>query len=220
MDIISLIIVIAIIKSIFGKDKEKEKKQDKQKKQSGEQWQQMVFDFVDKAGEYAKQRKDDFSFGSSSASQTYSGANRTYSGASRSSVRSTGNDAYSYSQKQRATKERLQQKYGTTQTQSSYAQTAAKTDILSRAKENVAEEAQDTFKQEAHAEVCAEYRSHAQTAPNLTEHKGHSPECDFETESDIMKRVNDLIVMGYDGEMAFERDFIAEGVDMLNSFTL
>ena len=198
MDIISLIIIIAIIKKVLEKDNEKNKKE--QKQQSGEQWQQKVFDFVDKAGEYASQKAGNLS-------------------SSRSDTRSTTNNAYYYEQQKKATKDRLRQKYGS-QTTNAYAKNAVKTDILTRAKENVREEEQNTFKQEVHAKVCSEYRSHAESAPDLVAHAGHSPECDIEGESDIMKRVNDLIVMGYDGDLKFDRDFIAEGVEMLNSFSL
>ena len=123
--------------------------------------------------------------------------------------------------RQRATKERLEKKYAVTQRQMPYTQSATKKpDILTRAKANVKEEEPDTFKQQAHAQVCAEYRSHAEMAPDLQKHKDHSLECDFENESDILKRVNDLIVMGYDGNMEFDRDFVAEGVEMLNRFSL
>lgn len=134
--------------------------------------------------------------------------------------RPSGAQMYQQAQQQRATKERLQQKYGVSSKAPFNANADTEKDILSRAKTNVREEAADTFKQQAHAEVCAEYRSHAEVAADLTAHKGHSPECDFEGESDLVKRVNDLIVMGYSGEMDFERDFVAEGVEMLNSFSL
>lgn len=210
--IIGLIIIISVIMKLIEGDKSKEDNKKKQsKKQSGEQWQQMVFDFVDKAGEYAGQKKARQSYSSASA-------NRTYSGTGRGNAERASNNAYYYEQ-QRATKDRLRQKYDR-QTTNSYAKNASKTDILTRAKENVQEEEQDVFKQEVHAEVCSEYRSHAETAPNLTAHAGHSPECVAEDASDIIKRVNDLIVMGYDGSMDFDRDFIAEGVEMLNSFSL
>ena len=114
----------------------------------------------------------------------------------------------------------MERKYGSTGTQSSYTGAVPKEDLVARAKSNVAQKSADTFKQQAHAEVCAEYRSHAEVAPDLYEHKGHSQECALEGESDLVKRVNDLIVMGYDGNMKFDRDFIAEGVEMLNSFNL
>lgn len=211
MDIISLIIIIAIIKKILGSEKEKEQNKRKQSGTgSGEQWKQMVFDFVDKAESYTVKRSEDLPLGGT-----------------RTSSAKRGMDAYHQVQQQRATKERLQKKYGTTTssaysrtTVSPYASQAAKTDILSRAKENVKEEAQDGFKQESHAAVCSEYRSHAETKPDMAAHMSHSPECDFDAESDILKRVNDLIVMGYDGNMEFDRDFIAEGVEMLNSFSM
>ena len=210
MDIIGLVIVIAIIKSLLRKEKETNKRR-QDKEQSGEQWKQMVFDFVDKAESYAKKRSEDMPYSSTRRTDTYAERSRTR-------ATSAGNAVYNQVQQQRATKARLQEKYGSTQP--SYAKTATKTDILSRAKGNVQEEAPNAFKQEAHAAVCSEYRSHAEASPNLEEHRGHSPECDFDAESDILKRVNDLIVMGYDGSMEFDRDFIAEGVDMLNSFSL
>ena len=43
-------------------------------------------------------------------------------------------------------------------------------------------------------------------------------EYEDDVESDMLSQVNDRIVMGYSGEMEFERDFIAEGIKMLNSF--
>ncbi len=43
---------------------------------------------------------------------------------------------------------------------------------------------------------------------------------DINQESPVLKKVNDLIVMGYSGDLNFERDFVAEGVEMLNSYEL
>lgn len=43
--------------------------------------------------------------------------------------------------------------------------------------------------------------------------KGITSEVDTES---LMPKINDLIVMGYQGDMTFPRDFISEGVDMLN----
>ena len=33
-----------------------------------------------------------------------------------------------------------------------------------------------------------------------------------------MKKIQDLMIMGYSGNLEFERDFVAEGVDMLNRY--
>jgi len=122
-------------------------------------------------------------------------------------------DAYYYSQ-QKATKDRLQQKYAVPQ------KPAQKADILSRAKENVRENEPDVMEQQIHAEVCRDFRANAQATSDVAEHKELSVLCDTGEESDIIKRVNDLIITGYSGEMEFDRDFIAEGVDMLNRFTV
>ena len=42
---------------------------------------------------------------------------------------------------------------------------------------------------------------------------------DFDTYH-LVDEVNDLIVKGYSGSMEFERDFLAEGMDMLNRITM
>ena len=199
--IIGLIVIISfIIKLIDGDKKKDKKKQNQQRMQSATSWQnQRTSQSVEPWQKMLQSVKDQVS---------------------PQKERRASNDAYYYSQQQRATKERLQQKYGRQQSQQSYAKNAAKSDILSRAKGNVQEEAPNAYKQELHAAVCTEYRSHSSEAPDLKAHKGHSPECELDMDSDVMKRVNDLIVMGYSGDMKFDRDFIAEGVEMLNSFSL
>lgn len=122
-------------------------------------------------------------------------------------------DAYYYSQ-QKSTKERLQQKYA------AQPKTETKADILSRAKENVQENVPDKMEQQMHAEVCRDFRANADATSDVVQHKAVSDFCDNGEESDIIKRVNDLIVTGYSGDMIFDRDFIAEGIDMLNRFTV
>lgn len=113
-----------------------------------------------------------------------------------------------------STKARLQQKYGMQQRRD------AKSDILSRAKENVRENESDTMQQELHTEVCREYREAAYKSADVAVHKALSDQCDTSEESDIIKKVNDLMITGYSGDLEFERDFIAEGVDMLNRFSI
>ena len=33
-----------------------------------------------------------------------------------------------------------------------------------------------------------------------------------------MKQVEDLMITGYNGKLTYERDFVSEGIEMLNSF--
>lgn len=39
-------------------------------------------------------------------------------------------------------------------------------------------------------------------------------------ESPLMKEVEDLMIKGYDGELTYVRDFVAEGIALLNSYEL
>ena len=132
----------------------------------------------------------------------------------------------SYYNQQKRTKERLQQKYAAQQksaTKQKYPERqkpAVKQDILSKAKDNVKANEPDKLEQQIHTEVCRDFRMKAQKDSDVSQHKEQSVFCDTGEESDILKRVNDLIVTGYSGDMTFDRDFIAEGVDMLNRFTI
>lgn len=38
--------------------------------------------------------------------------------------------------------------------------------------------------------------------------------------SELMNQVNDLMIMGYQADLSFARDFVAEGIDMLNSYEI
>ena len=35
-------------------------------------------------------------------------------------------------------------------------------------------------------------------------------------QENVLKEVEDIMVKGYDGSLTFERDFVAEGIEMLN----
>ena len=76
-------------------------------------------------------------------------------------------------------------------------------DILKRATENVSENDGDELEQQmmagAHELVNA---------------------IDIDSASELMHEVEDLMIMGYQANLPFERDFIAEGVAMLNGYEL
>ena len=79
----------------------------------------------------------------------------------------------------------------------------AENDILKRATENVSENDGDELEQQmmagAHELVNA---------------------IDIDSASGLMHEVEDLMIMGYQANLPFERDFIAEGVAMLNGYEL
>ena len=43
---------------------------------------------------------------------------------------------------------------------------------------------------------------------------------DVAKSSELMAQINELMIMGYRTDLSFERDFVAEGVDMLNSYEI
>lgn len=45
-------------------------------------------------------------------------------------------------------------------------------------------------------------------------------EADMTNNSRLMDEVNDLILMGYQADLTFSRDFVAEGIKMLNSYEI
>ena len=100
------------------------------------------------------------------------------------------------------------------------------TDILSRAKQNVKENDQDLLKEADRMQHEAARR--AADAPILTPSQkvamkpdkpvGQQIGAEFDEDCDNMKKIQDLMIMGYNGNLEFERDFVAEGVDMLNRY--
>ena len=105
-------------------------------------------------------------------------------------------------------------------------QNAAGQDILSRAKQNVKENDTD-FMKEVDKRQHEATRGAADTPVMTPSQKvamkpekpvGQQIGADFDEDCDIMKKLNDLMIMGYSGDLEFGRDFIAEGVDMLNNY--
>ena len=105
-------------------------------------------------------------------------------------------------------------------------QKAAGQDILSRAKQNVKENDTD-FMKEVDKRQHEATRGAADTPVMTPSQKvamkpekpvGQQIGADFDEDCDIMKKLNDLMIMGYSGDLEFGRDFIAEGVDMLNNY--
>ena len=85
-------------------------------------------------------------------------------------------------------------------------------DILSRATANVREN-------EAN-QLVSEMNESAMQGRMMRDARMLANAIDINEESALMRQVNDLIVMGYQADLTFSRDFVAEGVEMLNSYEL
>lgn len=110
--------------------------------------------------------------------------------------------------------------------QKAFAQPAAKpTNIVERAKQNVNKYAEDTTleqleKEHKHSERESKAEA-AYVAKEREEHrKLHTEPIPPVEEESLLGSVQDLMIKGYDGNLSFERDFIGEAMDLLNSFTV
>ncbi len=120
--------------------------------------------------------------------------------------------------KQQELKQRLQQRYGTGQsgTQQNRTQQVAtqgyvrqqsgtqQGDILSRANANVRENDAERLERSL------------MPVHNTVETMGMQGLM----ESDLMREINDLMIKGYQADLTFERDFVSEGIELLNSYEL
>lgn len=144
-----------------------------------------------------------------------------------------GFDQAGNAMKQQATKERLQKKYNRPSQSGG--------DILQRAKASVAEDFDKDDLKKSGDENSGTKSSGARAAGNVGKDAGSSMDAaaamvqdakkrqqemerriaeklaSAEAEqSDIMKNVEDLMVKGPDTSIAFERDFVSEGLELLN----
>lgn len=100
-------------------------------------------------------------------------------------------------------------------------------DIVSRARANSARYA---LQDETLQELEREHRHSEHVPPvgakhaNMEETKhAHASADEFIhplEDEPLLGSIEDLMVKGYDGNLSFERDFLAEAMDMINSFTL
>lgn len=81
-------------------------------------------------------------------------------------------------------------------------------DILSRATANVQENDGDMLEMQMTG------------AQMMTDAHALVHAIDIGETSELMREVNDLMITGYQADLAFERDFVAEGVEVLNRFEL
>ena len=49
----------------------------------------------------------------------------------------------------------------------------------------------------------------------------HEPDCELHADSEsILGEIQDLMICGYSGNMEFERDFLGEAIELLNSYQM
>ena len=109
--------------------------------------------------------------------------------------------------------------------QKAAAKSAQPTNIVDRAKQNTNKYAEDTTleqleKEHKHSERESKADA-AYVAKEREEHrKLHTEPIPPVEEESLLGSVQDLMIKGYDGNLSFERDFVGEAMDLLNSFTV
>ena len=109
--------------------------------------------------------------------------------------------------------------------QKAAAKSAQPTNIVDRAKQNTNKYAEDTTleqleKEQNHYERESKEEA-AYVAKEREEHrKLHTEPIPPVEEESLLGSVQDLMIKGYDGNLSFERDFVGEAMDLLNSFTV
>jgi hypothetical protein len=100
-------------------------------------------------------------------------------------------------------------------------------EIVTRAKENSARYAdlditlEELETEHEHSEhVSPAGGRHGSVSETKKAHTAPENVGSFIEEEDILGSVEDLMVKGYDGNLSFERDFVGEAMDMINTFTL
>lgn len=114
--------------------------------------------------------------------------------------------------KQQATKDRLQKKYGRP--------SQGQGDILQRAKASVAEDFDRDQVNDSGTKISGTKTSSVQEArrrqQEMERRIAEKLAMAEAEQSDIMKQVEDLMVKGPDTAIAFERDFVSEGLELLS----
>lgn len=133
----------------------------------------------------------------------------------------TGQELAAMTAKQRELKNRLTQRYGRPadrgtqgmgQQKNQQRPVGQPNDILSRAAANVRENEQDQLEMEMDVR-------HPGSVMTRDAHDLIGA-VDISEGSELMCQVSDLMIMGYQADLTFERDFVSEGVEMLNSYEL
>ena len=97
-------------------------------------------------------------------------------------------------------------------------------DIVARAKNNADNYAQDVTLQQLEEEHQHSERmsagEHMADTPRHPQDAAHVSKHVEEQDAQLLGTVEDLMVKGYDGKLSFERDFLGEAMDMINSFSI
>lgn len=224
--LIWIVVIVGIVKSLSGNDGKKTQSTQNSTQKTVQQIKTGAQKVISEISAYADAAEQGTNNGSRTSYNQLQ--NRTYN--TRANQQQT-----SYNAQQNAYARPTQQKRQMTvaerakldayRQQKAAAKSAQPTNIVDRAKQNANKYAEDTTleqleKEHKHSERESKAEA-AYVAKEREEHrKLHTEPIPPVEEESLLGSVQDLMIKGYDGNLSFERDFVGEAMDLLNSFTV
>ena len=213
--LIWIVVIVGIVKSFSGSDAKKTQSTQNSTQKTVQQIRNGAQKIISEISAYADAAEQGTSTGNKTS---YNQTQRSYNAKQNAYAQPT------QQKRQMTADERA--KLDAYRQQKAFAQPVAKpTNIVERAKQNVNKYAEDTTleqleKEHKHSERESKAEA-AYVAKEREEHrKLHTEPIPPVEEESLLGSVQDLMIKGYDGNLSFERDFVGEAMDLLNSFTV
>lgn len=210
--LIWIVVIVGIVKGFSGNDSKKTQPTQNSTQKTVQQFKSGAQKIISEISAYAD-----------AAEQGTSTGNKTSYNQSQRSYNAQQNAQPKQQKRQMTAAERA--KLDAYRQQKAAAKSAQPTNIVDRAKQNANKYAEDTTleqleKEHKHSERESKAEA-AYVAKEREEHrKLHTEPIPPVEEESLLGSVQDLMIKGYDGNLSFERDFVGEAMDLLNSFTV
>ena len=210
--LIWIVVIVGIVKGFSGNDSKKTQPTQNSTQKTVQQFKSGAQKIISEISAYAD-----------AAEQGTSTGNKTSYNQSQRSYNAQQNAQPKQQKRQMTAAERA--KLDAYRQQKAAAKSAQPTNIVDRAKQNANKYTEDTTleqleKEHKHSERESKAEA-AYVAKEREEHrKLHTEPIPPVEEESLLGSVQDLMIKGYDGNLSFERDFVGEAMDLLNSFTV
>ena len=212
--LIWIVVIVGIVKSFSGNDSKKTQPTQNSAQKTVQQFKSGAQKIISEISAYADAAEQGTSTGNKTS---YNQTQRSYN---------AQQNAYAQpKQPKRQMTAAERAKLDAYRQQKAAAKSAQPTNIVDRAKQNANKYAEDTTleqleKEHKHSERESKAEA-AYVAKEREEHrKLHTEPIPPVEEESLLGSVQDLMIKGYDGNLSFERDFVGEAMDLLNSFTV
>lgn len=212
--LIWIVVIVGIVKGFSGNDSKKTQPTQNSTQKTVQQFKSGAQKIISEISAYADAAEQGTSTGNKTS---YNQTQRSYN---------AQQNAYAQPKQQKRQMTAAERaKLDAYRQQKAAAKSAQPTNIVDRAKQNANKYTEDTTLEQLEKEhKHSERESKAEAAYVAKEREKHrklhtEPIPPVEEES-LLGSVQDLMIKGYDGNLSFERDFVGEAMDLLNSFTV